>query len=257
MSGVERSREEMVRFANGHGYTDLTERTFTSWVEHGLIARAKLTGLGPGKGVARTWDDHQAQLLLQICRLRPQAKRLAVLANIPVGIWLHFGDKYVGTPQAMTAMRTWAGDAKTTSARRARPAAKALAEQIAGPEIDPRLRNRFVELVAEFAPHPHTFDRDAFEQAVRELLDASPIPPRLSAAGLAAVTEARVLAVQSMKEFTAADFETARANYLMSRSDYQQSPVYDQTTSTLKEAMTKACLNTATWLGAIARGFDH
>lgn len=247
----------MVRFAHDHGYIDLTERTFTSWVEHGLIAQADLTGLGPGKGVARTWNDHQAQLLLQICRLRPQAKRLAVLANIPVGIWLHFGDKYVGTPQAMTAMRTWAGDAKSTSARRAGPSARALAEQIVGPEIDPRLRNRFVELVTEFAPHPHNYDQHTFEQAVRELLDASPTPPRLSAVGLAAVTEARVLAVQSMEEFTVADFETARANYLATRADYQDSPEFDPATSTLNEAMNSACLNTATWLGAIKRGFDH
>jgi hypothetical protein len=247
----------MVRFAHDHGYSDLTERTFTNWVEHGLIAQAARTGLGPGKGVARTWDGHQAQLLLQICRLRQQTDRLAVLANIPVGMWLLFGDEYVGTTQAMTAMCTWADATGSTSARRARPSAKALAEQIAGPKIDPRIRNRFVELITEFAPHPGNFDRAGFERMIMELVEASPTPLAVSARGLAALTEARVLAVQHMNRFTPDDFETARANYLTTRADYQQSLEYDPATSTLNEAMTTACLNTATWLGMTARGFDH
>ncbi len=256
VEGVQRSPKEMVRFAHKHGCVDLTARTFTTWVEHGLVAQADRTGRGHRKGVSRTWDESQAQLLLRICRLRQQTERLVVLANIPVGIWLHFGDD-VETPQAMTAMRTWANATGSASALRTRRAARTLAEQITGPEIDPPLRNRFVELAAEFAPHTDNFDREDLARQISEMLEASPTPLPVSARGLAALTEVRLLAVRHMNRFAPADFETARANYLTTRVGYQRSPEYDPATNTLNEAMNTACLSAATWLGMIARGFDQ
>jgi hypothetical protein len=166
-------------------------------------------------------------------------------------MWLYFGDSYVDTKQTMKAMRTWAKGFGKASARRAAAPARELAEQLAGPDLDPLIRNRFVRLVQEFSPYPNLFDREAFKTAVQALVDESTVDLKVNVEGLTMITEARLSAIRNIERFTRADYITARAVLLATLAEYQsqvgeQAPDFD-----LGERFRRSPIDLATQLGVI------
>jgi hypothetical protein len=55
------------------------------------------------------WPENQWELWKLILKHRPEVKQIATLSNIPVGLWLYFGEDYVELSQVKRAMVTWVG----------------------------------------------------------------------------------------------------------------------------------------------------
>jgi len=84
-----------------------TGRLITDWVSLGLLDRPYKPGRGRGAGsVPGTWSESQLHLFLNLWRQRPSAS-IVQLSNIPVYLWLFWGDDYVPLRQVRRAMRTW------------------------------------------------------------------------------------------------------------------------------------------------------
>lgn len=244
------TKEELLTEAHDHGF-DLTKRTFTNWVQKGLLANATREGRGPGAGVGSVWPDSQRRLLLKLLDEHSPTNRLASLAAIPVGMWLYFGDSYVDTKQTMKAMRTWADGVGKVSRRKAAAPARELAEQLAGPDLDPRVRNNFVRLVQDFSPYPETFEHEAFKKALQALVNEATTDLELNVEGLTMMIEARLRATRHIDRFTRADYIAARAVIHATLAEYQtqvgeQAPDFD-----LGERFRRSPMDLATQLGVI------
>ena len=242
------TKTELLDHARSHGF-DMTGRTFTNWVQRGLIANATRRGRGPGAGVASVWPESQAHLLLKLLEDREGTYRLASLAVIPISLWLYFGDDYVDTEQAMKAMKTWSKGYGTVSRRRAAGPARELAEQLGGPDVDPRLRNRLVELVQDLAPSPESFDRDALIARFEDLLAESPNKLPISAEGLVFLIEARFRAARHIDEYSRAEFVAARTAILTTLAGHQQMVGVDSPEFVISERLLRSALDLAAHLG--------
>lgn len=111
---------DLVEAAQATGHDRVSPRLVVDWVGLGLLDRPERHGLGRGKGSTATWSDAQRQLFLALLDLRGQGAKIPQLCNVPVWLWLAWGDGYVPLRQVRRAMRTWAdavGDAPTGRAR--------------------------------------------------------------------------------------------------------------------------------------------
>ena len=99
---------DLVAEARARGF-DATPRLITDWVRLGLLARPHRRGLGQGRGSVAGWEEPQFRLWLLLIEKRPTVNQVVTLANLPVSLWLYFGDQYVGLPQVKRALATWAG----------------------------------------------------------------------------------------------------------------------------------------------------
>src|SRR5262245_40363698 len=108
----------MLQAARDAGFSP-TGRLMTDWVSLGLLDQAHRRGLGRGKGTAATWPEEQLRLFLVLLQQRETVKRMISLCNIPVGIWLWWGDRFVPLGQARRALRTWSGVASPARSWRA------------------------------------------------------------------------------------------------------------------------------------------
>src|SRR5947207_3156341 len=81
-----------------------TTRLAKDWASLGLLDHARRRGRGRGKGVEGTWPESQKELFLLLLAKRPEVKRIATLCNVPVAIWLLWGDDFVPLRQARLAL---------------------------------------------------------------------------------------------------------------------------------------------------------
>lgn len=91
--------------AAGHSATD---RLLTDWQSAGLLDRPTKRGLGRGKGITALWPESQLRLWLLLLDKRRQTSQIPNLCNVPVALWLFFGDTYATLDQVKKSMRTWA-----------------------------------------------------------------------------------------------------------------------------------------------------
>lgn len=96
----------MVTLAHARGHR-ATDRLFTDWQAAGLIDQPAKRGLGRGKGILALWPESQLQLWLLLLSKRTETSQVPNLCNIPVGLWLYFGDDYASIGQVRKCMRTW------------------------------------------------------------------------------------------------------------------------------------------------------
>lgn len=97
----------MVEIATAKGRHP-TERLLTDWQAAGLIDRPLKKGLGRGKGIVALWPESQLRLWLLLLEKRRETTQVPNLCNIPVGLWLYFGDAYASMAQVRKCMTTWA-----------------------------------------------------------------------------------------------------------------------------------------------------
>ena len=91
-------------------------------------------GKGRGKGVPGLWSRQQADLLRTLCMFRDKHKihKVAVRCNIPVWVWLYWGDEWsVTLDQVKRVMKKWASYQRSPSQEQSRQGARELVKEVA------------------------------------------------------------------------------------------------------------------------------
>jgi hypothetical protein len=98
---------DMVAAAAQAGH-EIKPRLITDWASVGLLDQPEPRGRGRGKGKSYTWPPEQARLLNTILDKRSKGVGRVALLNIPVSLWLIWGERYTPLRQARRALATWA-----------------------------------------------------------------------------------------------------------------------------------------------------
>jgi hypothetical protein len=216
----------MVEIANSTG-RPATERLLTDWQEFGLIDQPVKKGLGRGKGIAAIWPESQLKLWLLLLDKRRQTSQVPNLCNVPVGLWLYFGDEYASLRQVRKCMTAWA---KRYGSSRGHKLAKQTARRLL--EDLPRARiskNAKADLVSAMASVLlHGFERDSERRQLRDRLvkaagiefDESQKPNR--AAAVVDLVLIRLLASHHLSDGSVPDhvFHWARVWHLFNLQSY-------------------------------------
>jgi hypothetical protein len=228
-TSAEYTKADLLEVAHGAGHA-VTGRLITDWVSQGLLDRATKRGLGKGKGTASTWPEAQRNLFLVLLQKHATVKRIAALCNIPVGVWLWWGDNYVPTRQARRALETWAhARERAGSWRAARETANDLVGRFAADTASKAARKELVDLVAK-AAYGKPFDGPKTLAAFRRVFDPDNTGRVLGPRGAGFVpehyifiTQARVDAIRALRQGTLGGeaYTWARTEYLTSRREYE------------------------------------
>lgn len=226
---------DLVAAARAAEHDRVSPRLVVDWVGLGLLDRPERHGLGRGKGSMATWPDEQLQLFLAVLRLRDQGAKVPQLCNLPVWLWLTWGDGYVSLGQVRRAMQTWAKAAGDPATGRAKANVRALLQDWG----DPRAR-RADRRALEAAILPMVPTGQVDEQVLRPLLERVFDPKGigqargpLSPEGYVRLLRARVEALKRLTmnppqfvrgkrsdPFDDGTFEWARFVYLATRHSY-------------------------------------
>ena len=148
----------------------VSSRLITDWVEKGLLNRPQVRGLGRGKGTLATWPEEQLRLFLLLLDKRTKIKRAATLCNLPVAIWMIYGEQYVPLRQVRRALATWAEAYTTVKHGRAERTALQLLDQVAHPDAEESDKLDF-ELLISKAAKTGSIDLGKLERVARKVVD--------------------------------------------------------------------------------------
>jgi hypothetical protein len=140
------SRDEFLALAAESG-VEATPRLLADWVQLGLLDHPRRRGLGRGKGTTTGWPENQWELWKALLMQRPRVRRIAALCNLPVGLWLYFGDDYVELPQVKRAMHTWAGAIHARGTADSRHLVQEFVAGIPGPKLSVARRKEVERLL--------------------------------------------------------------------------------------------------------------
>ncbi len=110
---------EMVQAAKEAGYDRVSERLIDDWVASGLLDRPDGGSRGRYGRAPGTWGENQVRLFLSLLEARGHTRAIPELCNVPVWLWLWWGDDYVPQRQMKKALATWATAAKKKNDSRA------------------------------------------------------------------------------------------------------------------------------------------
>lgn len=220
------TRAELVREAKAAGY-EVTERLITDWSSLGLldhpVRRSK--GKGGGRGATYLYPTTQHDLFLSLLQHRGSGQGVARLTVIPVGVWLLWGDEFIGLPQVRRALSTWVGGVPwERSAERAQQMAKKAVRELAEPNADPEAKAALEAALANVVFNRH-FDKERVSPLVRAVVDPKGIGRRHGPIGQSVeeVTESLGSLITGMTTFERAGngaFIEARMRYRQTVAGY-------------------------------------
>lgn len=107
MHGDAYTTEELTGEALARGYRDVSKRLIYDWSSLGLLDSPTL--YSPGRrGRPDAFPDSQRQLFLVLLEQRKRrTKQILGLCNVPVFVWLWWGDDYIPLRQVRRALKTW------------------------------------------------------------------------------------------------------------------------------------------------------
>lgn len=224
MNSPERfTKEALAQRARELGYDDVSPRLVLDWAGQGLLDRPDRTGRGRAQGVSSTWPANQLQLFIAILRHRADLPRksLASLCNIPVWIWLVWGDAYVPLRQAKRALRTWVGPATGGSKARGEAAAREVVEVLKPLGSTKTDRMRLVDaLTKQYLAGHRQFDRDKLRPLLEAVIHpeggSSAVGPReapISADIYLDLIEARLWLARNLDHVPNDEWQRAQAEY--------------------------------------------
>ena len=204
--------------AAGHQATD---RLFADWQEVGLIDQPVKRGLGRGKGILALWPESQLRLWLLLLDKRKETSQIPNLCNVPVGLWVYFGDEYVSLRQVRKCMTTWS---ERYGSSRGHKMAKQTARQLLDDlPIVGLSRNAKADLVTSMATAllqgiKHDDDRRKLRTTLMRAVGVDPDHPESTnrAAAVVDMVLVRLLASHHLSRGSVPDhiFEWARAWHL-------------------------------------------
>jgi len=151
--------------------TPASRRLLHDWTGLGLLDHPARPGRGRrvgGWGVS--WPETQRSLWLLLLQKRKGVKRIETLCNVPVSIWLIWGDSYVPVGQVRRAMETWAGRWEKSSKKRAYWSARHLVADLQVGDVWPPARNTAIEVIAHMGM-TGKFDRHRLVGELRKVMD--------------------------------------------------------------------------------------
>lgn len=220
--------DQLVADAAGRGH-QITARVIRDWTQAGLLDYPHKRSAGRGQGSRQAlYPENQRHLLLTLLHHRPD-NGISSLARIPVGIWMYWGEQYVGLPQARRAMLTWLGDPRV-SRRQARASAQEILRQLDNPAATAAARRELIETVCESA-YTARVDFERLELAVRAVFEPGSGRIRravghaaapMTAEAMVVTVRARCAAAQRLiaGEITDEEFLAARHSHLVGYADY-------------------------------------
>ncbi|MCL5284105.1 MAG: hypothetical protein M1330_05305 [Armatimonadetes bacterium] len=222
--------EILIEEAKREGFI-VSERLITDWVELGLLDRPGKRGLGRGRGSIAVWPENQRHLFINLLDKRREVNRIGPLCNIPVWLWLYWGDAYVPLRQVRRALRTWGESQgvprKGVSWKQGRKAGGNLVKQISHPDAKVKDRKALQEAVVGMLSRGE-FDRERLLPLVRRVFDPhntgkdrGPAGAPFSPDGIVTMIEARHKALLQLDELNDSLFEWARFTHLIGLQEYQ------------------------------------
>ncbi len=264
--------DDLVKGAHQRGFKDVTARLVVDWVQRGLIDRPTKSGLGKGGGRGTSkgkWSEFQRDLFLrEVEQHHAGARRIATLCNLPVFVWLWWGDDWVPLRQVMRAMDTYRRAYRKSSANAGRITGTEVARDLGNPggsRHERRLRQDFIQAVAEMSPTGRITDAQRAElvRLAERVFDAellaSPFAKGL-AAGYVQLIEARLIAIERLPHLAALDYYWERHVYVMTRAESgQEFPRLAEDPAvakrfrppTLDEVANRACIDLLTTIGLV------
>jgi hypothetical protein len=249
----------------------VSARLITDWVEKGLLDRPDVRGLGRGRGTIATWPEEQLQLFLLLLSKRPEIKRTATLCNIPVALWLIYGDRYAPLRQVRRALATWGAAYTTVKHGRAERTSLELLDQVAHPDAEESDRLRF-ELLITRAAQTGDLDREQFARVAARVVDPHQTGIARGPFGMLdtdALIRTLDLRLTGLANLDAPDETYEQARLLYSSAGAADARVRDPqaaqaafieptlspriTKSSLDAAVNEACLDLITTLGLMIR----
>jgi hypothetical protein len=201
-----------------------TERLVHDWVAKGLLDHPSRRGLGKGggRGSKAVWPESQSKLFLLLLKKRSGVRWVVTLTNVPVGIWLYFGDAYVPLAQVRRALQTYGDHHKRGSWKSAQLTAKEAVAQL-GPDVNRSAAKELMQAIAlggfrgELDPKLKDRISDAYRRLVKDRPAMQPL-----VGGYVQIVEARLIATRRLSEIPSEDFQTARATHLQALSGYAE-----------------------------------
>jgi hypothetical protein len=217
----------MVQSAWDAGHPKFNERLLTEWVKRGLLDEAQRLprGKGRGRGAYFEWPESQRQLLLSILEQRSSVKTIGALCNIPVGIWIYWGEEYVPLRQVKKAVRTWGDRAKKVGGwASAKAGARRIISSVMPTDVSTQLSDALVEIVAR-SLYSNQFLQDEIIAKIREheltmrKKGKSDFSTELTLRRIEEMIPI-LFAIQNFDSFSDEDFENVRNGSRHAASDY-------------------------------------
>lgn len=259
------SKEDLVTMATAKGHRQVSTRLVDDWVAKGLLDRPELRPLGYGRGSKpAVWPENQRELFLTVLEKRDEGMPIPALCNIPVWLWLWWGDSYVPIRQVRRAMQTWTKAAGYPPAGRARTDMRRLMGEWGHPLARRRDRRDLEEALYPMVCNGRV-DEAALLPLVERVFDPKgagvprgSVGGQLTPAGYVQLLRARVDAITHLHGFDDQLFEQARIAYLATRHSYERErsrlaadPELGErfAEQDLSEVVMDACLDLTTLLG--------
>jgi len=226
---LEFTAAELVEAAHQAGF-EVKPRLITDWESLGLLDSPRKRPLGRGRGSDKAvWPERQKDLFLSLLHHRSTVNRVAGLANIPVWVWLAYGDEWIRLRQARKALATWCGRHRSRpglSHAEARRMSRQFAETVVQPHSRPadiaKLRR-----VVESSIEAMAFDRDSFRDTVRHVFDPHDEGRTIGPSGapihtdlVVRLVEARFAALRALDGLSDYHWESARLVYISTKVSY-------------------------------------
>ncbi|WP_445185548.1 hypothetical protein ACTXG6_45770 [Pseudonocardia sp. Cha107L01] len=167
--------DDLLADASGAGHS-VSLRLVRDWGHLGLLDRPSRRPAGRHGSRKALYSANQRGLFLTLLHHRTRAASVRALAQVPIYLWLYWGDDYVPTRQARRAVGTWFGrDHKTgqVNIRAGLAASRATARTWLPPLNHPHAtaaaRRELVDVVARIANTGNT--DPGLEMAIRAVFE--------------------------------------------------------------------------------------
>jgi hypothetical protein len=208
------TRAEMLEQAHIRSLS-LSDRHLTDLIEDGLINGPCKNGL-PGGGSEAVWPQEQLDLLLTVLKKQQDLDQQAghhiyarkLLCNIPVCVWLYWGEAYIPLHQVKRAMVTWARAYRRSPKSKAKQSARHLTRLSASPRSDRNDKEVLIKRIITLATSGESLkDNEVkdFLYLLKDVIDPEdigeargPARAKLSAEAVVGLIHARLIAINHL-----------------------------------------------------------
>ncbi len=208
------TRAELLEQAHTRNLS-LSDRHLTDLIEDGLINGPCKNGL-PGGGSEAVWPQEQLDLLLTVLKKQQDLDQQAghhvyarkLLCNIPVCVWLYWGEAYIPLHQVKRAMVTWARACHRSPKSKAKQSAGHITQLSASPRSDRDDKEGLIKRMITLATSGESLKDNEVEDLLylfKDVIDPGdigeakgPARAKLSAEAIVGLIHARLTAINHL-----------------------------------------------------------